>query len=181
MKSPRHQHGSKINPKLPATSFLQLTKDASRSQASILFQLRSKHVLLHKYLHRIGKVDSLLCTLCRHGEETVHHFPFDCPAAEHARFELGCKLGQLSKSLWYILGSRKAFKLLIRYVNETGHFRDNPEPPQHAPTIPCEPPAAHATSLNCPPSIQQDTKLVNTLDPTLDHPDRAHCLWQSDT
>ena len=74
---------------------------------------------------------------CRRREETVHHFLFDCPAHEHARFKLGCKLGRLSKSLWYILGSQKAFKLLIHYVNETGRFRDNPEPPQHAHTAAC--------------------------------------------
>ena len=136
-KSPRYQHASKIDPELPATSFLRLTKDASRAQASTLFQLRSKHVLLRNYLFRIGKADSPICTLCRCGEETVHHFLFDCPVHEHARFKLGRKLGRLSKSLWYILGSRKAFKPLIHYVNETGRFRDNPEPPQHAHTATC--------------------------------------------
>ena len=92
-KLPRHQHAAKIDPKLPATSFLKLTKDISKAQASILFQLHSKHVLLHRYLHRIGKADSPLCTLCGHGEETVHHYLFDCPTHKHARFALRCKLG----------------------------------------------------------------------------------------
>ena len=119
-QSPRHQHASKINPKLPVTSFLKLAKDISKAQASILFQLHSKHAPLHRYLYRIGKADSPLCTLCRHGEETVHHYLFDCPTHEHARFALRCKWGQLSKSLRHILGSWKALQPLLHYVNETG-------------------------------------------------------------
>ena len=62
-KSLRHQHAAKIDPKLPATLFLKLTKDISKAQASIPFQLRSKHMPLRRYLHRIGKADSPLCTL----------------------------------------------------------------------------------------------------------------------
>ena len=127
-KLPQHQHASKIDPKLPETSFLKLTKDISKAQASILFQLHSKHVLLCRYLYRIGKADSPLCMLCRHGEETVHHYLLDCPAHKHARFTLRWKLGWLSKSLHHVLGSRKALQLLLHYVNETGRFREHSEP-----------------------------------------------------
>ena len=124
----RHQHASKTDPKLTETLFLRLTKDVSKAQASILFQLCSKHVLLHRYLHRIGKADSPLCMLWRHGEETVHHYLFDCPAHEHARFALRCKLGRLSKSLHHILRSQKELKPLLHYVNETGRFHEHLEP-----------------------------------------------------
>ena len=127
-KSPCHQHASKIDPKLPATSFLKLTKDISKAQASIIFQLCSKHAPLRRYLYRIGKADSPLCMLCRHGEETVHHYLFDCPAHEHARFALRRKLGRLSKSLRHVLGSRKALQPLLHYVKETGRFREHSEP-----------------------------------------------------
>ena len=92
-KSPRYRHSSKIDPKLPATSFLKLMREVSKLQASTIFQLRSKHVPLRKYLHRISKADSPLCELCGCREETVHHFLFDCLAHEHARFKLGRKLG----------------------------------------------------------------------------------------
>ena len=108
--------------------FLKLMKDISKAQASILFQLHSKHVPLHRYLYRIGKADSPLCMLCRHGEETVHHYLFDFPTHEHARFALQHKLGQLSKSLRHVLGSRKALQPVLHYLNETGQFREHPEP-----------------------------------------------------
>ena len=121
-KSPHYQHASKIDPKLPARSFLKLTREVSKSQASTVFQLRSKHVLLCKHLHRIGKVDSPLCTSCGHGEETMHYFLFECPTHEHARFKLGHKFGQLSQSLRHILGSQKALKPLLLYVRETERF-----------------------------------------------------------
>ena len=127
-KLPQHQHAAKIDPKLPATSFLKLTKDISKAQASILFQLRSKHTPLRRYLHRIWKADSPLCTLCGHGEETVHHYLFDCPAHEQARFALRRKLGRLSKSLRHVLGSQKALQPLLLYMNETGWFHEHLEP-----------------------------------------------------
>ena len=52
-ESPCFQHAAKINLRLPDTSFLWLTKEISKSQASVLFQLRSEHIPLHKYLFRI--------------------------------------------------------------------------------------------------------------------------------
>ena len=121
-KSPCYQHASKIDLKLPAGSFLKLMREVSRLQASTILQLRTKHVPLCKHLHRIGKVDSPLCISCGHEEETVHHFLFDCPAHEHARFKLGHKFGRLSKSLRYILGTWKVLKPLLLYVHETGHL-----------------------------------------------------------
>ena len=81
-KSPHYQHSSKINLKLPATSFLKLTREVSKLQASTIFQLRSKHMPLRKYLHRIGKADSPLYELCGRREETIHHFLFDCTACQ---------------------------------------------------------------------------------------------------
>ena len=112
-RHPHFQHAAKINSRLPDTSFLQLTKDISKSQASVLFQLRSEHIPLRKYLFRIGKTDSPVCALCRCRDETVHHFLFDCPTHHHARFDLGHALGRHSKSLRYLLGNKKALKLLI--------------------------------------------------------------------
>ena len=76
----RFQRTANINSRLPDASFLQLTKEISKSQASVLFQLRSKHIPLRKYLFRISKTDSPVCALCQHGDETVHHF---CSTAPH--------------------------------------------------------------------------------------------------
>ena len=121
-ESPHFQHTAKIDSRLPDTSFLQLTKEISKSQASVLFQLRSEHIPLRKYLFRISKTDSPVCALCWRGDETVHHFLFDCPAHHHTRFDLGHALGCHSKSLCNLLGNKKALKPLIHFVNDTGHF-----------------------------------------------------------
>ena len=128
-ESPRFQHTAKIDSRLPDTSFLRLTKEISKSQASVLFQLRSEHIPLCKYLFRIGKTDSPVCALCQCGDETVHHFFFNCPAHHHARFDLGRALGRHSKSLHYLLGNKKALKLLICFVNDTGRFHSAADSP----------------------------------------------------
>ena len=135
--SPRYQHAAKIDPKLPAASFLKLMREVSKLQASTIFQLRSKHVPLRRYLHRIGKTDSPLCEMCGHGEETVHHFLFDCPTHDHARFKLGHKLGQLSKLIQCLLGSRRALELLLLYVHETRRLHGHQESMQHGSIHPC--------------------------------------------
>ena len=127
-ESPCFQCAAKIDSRLPDTSFLQLTKEISKLQASVLFQLRSEHIPLRKYLFRISKTDSPVCALCQHGDETVHHFLFNCPAHHHARFNLGRALGHHSKLLHYLLGN-KALKLLIRFVNDTRHFRSAADSP----------------------------------------------------
>ena len=105
-------------------------REVSKLQASTIFQLRSKHVPLCQYLHRIGKADSPLCEMCGHKEETVHHFLFDCPAHDHARFKLGHKLGRLSKSIRCVLGSHKALEPLLLYIHETGRLCGHQEPTQ---------------------------------------------------
>ena len=98
-KSPHFWHASKIDPRLPDASFLRLTKEISKTQASTIVQLRSEHTLLRKYLFRIGKLDSPVCALCHHGAESVHHFLFEYPMHQHARFDLSHALGRQSKSL----------------------------------------------------------------------------------
>ena len=128
-KSPRFPYSAKIDSRLPDASFLRLTKEISKSQASTVFQLRSKHIALCKHLHRIGKSDSPTCLSCGRDDETVHHFLFDCPAHQHARSDLGHVLGRHSKSLRYLLGNKAALKPLLHFLNETGRFRGNQDLP----------------------------------------------------
>ena len=106
--SPRYVHALRIDPRLPAGSFLLLVRDISRAQASTIFQLRSRHAPLRKYLYRIGKADSPACPCCEQGVESVHHFLFNCPAHSCARFGLARALGRKSKSIRYVLGDKKA-------------------------------------------------------------------------
>ena len=118
-KSPWFPHLAKIDSKLPDISFLWLTKDISKHQASTVFQLRSKHITLHKNLYRIRKSNSPTCSSCGRDNKTVHHYLFNCPTHQHARFDLSRALGRHSKSLHYLLGNKAALKLLLHFMNET--------------------------------------------------------------
>src|SRR6266481_4554490 len=78
-KSPQHVHLAKIDDKMPSHSFIMATDELTRAQASMLMQLRMRHIPLNQFLHQIGKIDSLLCLACASVEETIHHYIFDCP------------------------------------------------------------------------------------------------------
>ena len=78
-KSPQKGWMDKIDNKLPSHSFLAETSHMSRAQVSILMQLRTGHVPLNYFLHRISKVESLVCPACQLNNETVHHYLFKCP------------------------------------------------------------------------------------------------------
>ncbi|EJD33661.1 hypothetical protein AURDEDRAFT_44422, partial [Auricularia subglabra TFB-10046 SS5] len=57
----------------PSARVTRVYRSLNRGHAATLTQLRTGHVALNQYLHRIGAVGSPLCTRC--GEiETVDHF-----------------------------------------------------------------------------------------------------------
>ena len=78
-KSPRKGRMDKIDDKLPSHSFLAAMSHLSRAQASILMQLCTGHIPLNYFLHKINKVESPTCPLCRTANETIHHYLLDCP------------------------------------------------------------------------------------------------------
>ena len=78
--SPRFDRMALIDPELSHNKFAKLTRCISRNHASVLFQLRSGHVPLNAYLHRIKKVDSPICQSCNQHRETVLHFLLHCEA-----------------------------------------------------------------------------------------------------
>ena len=56
-----------------------------RHEQSIIFQLRTGHVPLNGYLHRIKPQQSPACPLCNEPEETVNHLLFECRALADLR------------------------------------------------------------------------------------------------
>ena len=66
-----------IDPSMPAGKHAKYTKFLPRWNAALLIQLRSGHIPLNMYLHRIGKIDSPLCQECRKNE-TVFHYLIEC-------------------------------------------------------------------------------------------------------
>ncbi len=122
--SPRRGRLAKIDAKLPSHSYLRSTDQLTHAQASILMQLRTGHIPLNQFLHRIGKVDSPACPACKGSDESVHHYLFDCPSHAYARHGLARTLGKHSKSLKHVLGNERAFKTVLKFVRETGRLKD---------------------------------------------------------
>ena len=120
-KSPWKGRIDKIDDKLPSHSFLMATSQLTRAQASILMQLRTGHILLNYFLHKIGKVDS---PTCQTTDETVHHYLLDCLGLVHECHSLAQAMGRNSKSMRHLLGNWHAYKALLKYVRTTGRFKD---------------------------------------------------------
>ena len=96
---------SKVDPSLPLNKFQKLMVECSRAQVSLIIQLRMGHVPLNAYLHRISKTDQPLCSFCKRGDETVHHYLFDCTTWAHERWLLGQGMGRASKLLRSLLST----------------------------------------------------------------------------
>src|ERR1700674_5022538 len=73
-----------IDTNFPFDTFRKRQYSLKRVQASLLMQVRSGHIPLNSYLHRIKKLDTKSCQLCQPvpGEdrpaETVNHYIFEC-------------------------------------------------------------------------------------------------------
>jgi RNase H len=118
-KSPRAPLALEIDPTMPSAAFSRITKNMPCRHASLLVQLRTGHVALNKYLHKIGKADSPICPQCRRTQESVHHYLFRCPAFSKQRKKLEKRLKRGANSIKTLLGGHKAMKHLFRYIHNT--------------------------------------------------------------
>ena len=121
--APRHDRIHRIDPSLPSKSFHKLTKGLSCNQTSTLTQFRSGHVPLNVYLHRINKASSLGCASCLQGDESVHHFLFECRTWNHERWWMERELGREAKSAACIMSTEKGISELLKYVGHTGRLK----------------------------------------------------------
>ena len=121
--SKRYSHISRINSSTPSKKFIKATGFLPKSHSGILFQLRSGHIALNKYLHRINRSDTPLCLQYnQEAPETVHHFLFNCPRYERERHILRSRIGRAASSTADLLGSDEAVMETLKYVKETGRF-----------------------------------------------------------
>ena len=121
--SPWFSKLSHIDLSMPSNRFHKLMSKLSRAQASILTQLRSRHIPLAKHLFRISKVPSPVCPSCQSDEESVHNFLFDCPTWWHERWFMGRSLGSKAKSVDHVLSSQKGVEVLLKFVRSTGRLK----------------------------------------------------------
>ena len=83
--SPRYGKMSNIDETFPLKKYWKIRNTLTRAQASLTMQLRSGHIPLNKFLHRIKKIEFNKCLMCfqimhQATPETVKHFFFECPA-----------------------------------------------------------------------------------------------------
>jgi ribonuclease HI/exonuclease III len=122
-RSPRFDRMALVDPDLSHVKFAKLTLSISRNQASILFQLRSGHVPLNTYLHRIKKADSPVCPSCHQYRETVMHYIMRCEAHTEARQVMFSAAGRDARNLGKLLSTLELLPHLFRYIRSTERLR----------------------------------------------------------
>ncbi|KAL1744648.1 hypothetical protein HDZ31DRAFT_38160, partial [Schizophyllum fasciatum] len=88
-----------------------------------IVQLRTNHIPLRAYLHKIHKAETGDCPSCashgRHVDETTHHYLFDCPTYRTQRQGLTNALGRNARNLRTLVGTTKGIIALLRYIAGT--------------------------------------------------------------
>ncbi|KIM22692.1 hypothetical protein M408DRAFT_47261, partial [Serendipita vermifera MAFF 305830] len=77
-ESPRYPKFRKFDKKGRGTKYEKLVGKLRRNQTSILTQLRTNHVPLNFYLHRIKRVESADCPHCPGIIEDIDHVLLNC-------------------------------------------------------------------------------------------------------
>jgi ribonuclease HI len=100
-ESERGKRSRQLDDTAPSSKFLKLIshKEVGRKTASIISQLRTAHVPLNSYLHKIGKIPNSRCPACNNPKEDPAHFLLACPAYAHERWALTQSLRKLKKAL----------------------------------------------------------------------------------
>jgi hypothetical protein len=102
--------------------FAKIINNFPHCHSSPLFQLRSRHALLNKHLHHIAKADTAKCLQCNKGNESVHHYLFNCRAFSRRHSTLRESLGTKVHHVKYILNDTKCLKPLFKFITSTGRF-----------------------------------------------------------
>ncbi|KAF5331423.1 hypothetical protein D9611_011884 [Ephemerocybe angulata] len=107
----------------PFKSYQKQTGQLTRSQNSLLVQIRSRHIPLNGYLFTRKKAETDICQKCRSGrKETLEHFLYDCPAYRAHRTTMDREHGRDKRNMPKIMGKLEHVRALIRYTNRTGRF-----------------------------------------------------------
>ncbi|KAK7012564.1 ribonuclease H-like domain-containing protein [Favolaschia claudopus] len=106
----------------PSRRILRLYGELTRTEASILTQLRTGHVGLNAFLHRIKVTDSPLCLRCKQ-PETVSHYLLTCRRFLTARHTLRQSLKpSTSFNLSSLLSNHKNIRHTLQYIKTTVRF-----------------------------------------------------------
>ena len=129
--SSRSRRMEEIDDNFPFSSFRKRTYLLSRSQASLMTQIRCGHIPLNGYLFKIDRSDTEDCEACLNHEEgyccreTVKHFLFECMSYRWEREELVEKIGRSHLNLRDIMLDTDRMRALATFINKTGQFKDS--------------------------------------------------------
>ena len=122
--SPRYHQMRALDKTTPSKKWLKLVSSLSRSQASIILQLRTGRIGLNKFLHRIKRADTPLCPSCNDNSiETINHFLFECRHYRHERHILQNELRRNASNASYLLSNPAATLHLLKYIHTTGRLK----------------------------------------------------------
>ncbi|KAG2007055.1 FMN adenylyltransferase [Coprinopsis cinerea AmutBmut pab1-1] len=98
------------------------TKKLKRHEISAVVQIRTGHIPLNQYLHRIGKAETATCS-CGRGAETPKHYVMECPNYRHERHDMRLELRHKARDWKYICGTEKGMKELAKYIGRTERLK----------------------------------------------------------
>lgn len=121
--SPRSKKYGYIEATPPGGWILKMYKDLPRRSASIITQLRTGHIGLRYFLHRIHAVDSPLCRKCG-VPETIQHFILNCRryCEQRAKLRESLAAKHLPFRLSDMFNSPSTIRYLLKFVHETERF-----------------------------------------------------------
>ena len=124
-KSPQHNRLSRHDPQFPPSTFYKTRDKLSCREASLLTQIRTGHIPLKSYLHRIKRADTPFCEHCLEDdnmEETLYHYLFECSGFAKERAVMARHIGRGSNDFKHILSNTRNTTHLIEYVTATKRF-----------------------------------------------------------
>ncbi|KAF5340335.1 hypothetical protein D9611_007948 [Ephemerocybe angulata] len=125
--SPRAKVLDEFDTEIPCKTFRELTSKLPRYQASLLMQLRTRHLPLNEYLHIRELSPTDKCQKCRgNRRETISHFLNECPAYHAQRRQLHDELGERRHDMKKVMKSKSDLKALATYMASTGRLKTDP-------------------------------------------------------
>ena len=121
-KSPRYRGFRRFEKGERGGRYEHLISRLRRNQMSIVTQLRTNHIPLNFYLHRIKKAESTDCPHCPGITEDVQHYLFACKNYAQARESLKARAGRNAFSIRHLFSTRDGVKHLLEYVHDTRRF-----------------------------------------------------------
>jgi len=125
--SPRYEKVRRLNPQFPPKVYFTAHDKLNRRAANLIMQIRTQHIPLNKYLHRIKCAPSTRCEQCHEftgtdTPKTTRHFLFECQAYVRERFKFAQGLGRKAKDIRYIMSKPEFIVWLARYITDTQRF-----------------------------------------------------------